>query len=138
MRTCRQGATFALAKILRDPAAGSVLVETLKSKQTDVRREATALLGRLGPKAKEAVAPLAELLRDENPQVRKAAAASLIKIDADAALRVGVHRFQIKELLPGGARVPDVAATVRWIRAEGAEGIQHTHGGSIAAHREWS
>jgi len=115
----RQAAAYALARIGRQPLAVSVLVKALKNPKANVRREAAALVGRAGAKAKEAVEPLAELLRDEDSRVSKAAAGSLIKIDADAAARLGVHRFHIEDLRPARARGPGSVATVRWVGLQG-------------------
>ena len=67
-----------------------VLIEALNDKNQYVRRDAARALGGFGPDAKDAVEPLSARLRDDEPSVRKAAAASLKQIDPAAAKKAGV------------------------------------------------
>ena len=60
----------------------------LKSDDTDQRSRAAAALGKLGPAAKDAVAPLHEMLKDKQPGLRRAAAEALGKIGPDAKAAV--------------------------------------------------
>lgn len=67
-----------------------VLIDALQDKNTYVRRDAARALGGFGGDAKSAVEPLTARLKDEEPSVRKAAAASLKEIDPAAATKAGV------------------------------------------------
>jgi HEAT repeat protein len=76
-------AAEALSRI--GPPAVPMLVEALKSPDGDVRRQACAVLMRMGPDAKEAVPDLVMLLDDEDQELRKMAATALGRIGPDAA-----------------------------------------------------
>lgn len=56
------------------------LVQTLQNADPEVRLKATAVLGRIGPEAKDAVQDLIRLLDDPDERVRKAAARTLGRI----------------------------------------------------------
>jgi HEAT repeat protein len=64
--------------VKRDVAA---LILKLEDPIDDVRWYAASALGRIGPRAKNAVAPLQKLTEDVNPQVRQTANASLRNIN---------------------------------------------------------
>jgi HEAT repeat protein len=53
------------------------LVGALKSKNVDFRRDAATILGAIGPKARNVLKALIPLLKDENAEVRLAAAVAL-------------------------------------------------------------
>ena len=61
------------------------MIAALKDKDEDVRREAAAALGCIGPEAKAAVPDLVELLKDQRKAVRKQALKALEEIDPKAA-----------------------------------------------------
>jgi hypothetical protein len=81
--TEREIAAAALGRIGR--AAVPSLVQALKNRDPDVRKEAALVLARIGPDAFQAVPDLTALLDDENEEVRKAAARALGQIGPDAA-----------------------------------------------------
>jgi HEAT repeat protein len=56
------------------------LVTALTNRDADVRRTAAETLGRIGPRARSAVPPLRVALRDENPNVRRAASDAILSI----------------------------------------------------------
>lgn len=58
-----------------------VLVYQLAHRRPDVRKWAAAMLGELGPLAAEAVLPLQDALKDQDPEVAEAARTALAKID---------------------------------------------------------
>ena len=66
--------------------------ESVKDRDDLVRARAAETLGRFGPKAGNSIAALQLALKDRNPNVRRAAAASLALIGADAipALKLGL------------------------------------------------
>jgi HEAT repeat protein len=66
------------------------LIDAMQDKNLYVRRDAARALADFGPEAKAAVEPLIARLKDEEPSVRKAAAASLKQIDPAAAKKAGV------------------------------------------------
>lgn len=63
--------------------AAPLLIEALNSDREVVRAEAASALGDLGDPAKPAVPRLKQLLEDESPMVRKAAAAALKKLGVE-------------------------------------------------------
>jgi bifunctional DNase/RNase len=66
------------------PDTVPALIEALKTqKDPSIRRQAADILGRLGPRAKEAVPALRDALQDEDEKVRKEAAAALKKLAGD-------------------------------------------------------
>lgn len=67
------------------------LIEGLKSSHANVRYGAVWSLGRIDPKAKDAIEPLAAALRDEELAVRVAAAKALLLIDSQAARKLGLR-----------------------------------------------
>jgi hypothetical protein len=81
--TEREIAAAALGRIGR--AAVPSLIQALKNRDPDVRKEAALVLARIGPDAFQAVPDLTALLDDENEEVRKAAARALGQIGPDAA-----------------------------------------------------
>lgn len=78
----RQLAADALARI--GPPAVPMLVQSLKSSDLEVRRQACKVLMRMGPDAKEAVPELTNLLDDEDEELRRMAAIALGRIGPDA------------------------------------------------------
>jgi len=76
-------AAEALSRI--GPPAVPMLVDALRSSDQEVRRQACAVLMRMGPDAKEAVPELVLLLEDADPELRKMAATALGRIGPDAA-----------------------------------------------------
>jgi HEAT repeat protein len=67
-----------------------VLAAALQDKDAESRREAANTLACIGPPAKAAWTALARLLRDNKPDVRKAAAQALRRIDVEAAAKAGL------------------------------------------------
>jgi len=67
-----------------------VLAAALQDKDAESRREAAKILACIGPPAKAAWTGLARLLRDNDPDVRKAAAQAMRRIDVDAAAKAGL------------------------------------------------
>jgi hypothetical protein len=59
-----------------------VLVYQLADPRADVRKWAAAMLGELGPAAKDAILPLQDALKDRDPRVATAARTALEKIDS--------------------------------------------------------
>jgi HEAT repeat protein len=76
----------ALGKIGRDAKdAVPGLINALKDKEEDVRRDAAAALGRIGPDASAAVVSLVELFKDPRKPVRKQGIHAVEEIDPAAA-----------------------------------------------------
>jgi HEAT repeat protein len=71
----------ALWKIDQHPEAISALIALLEDADPNVRRAATAILGEVGPPAKEALPAIQALLEDSDERVRESAASALQKID---------------------------------------------------------
>jgi len=91
----QEEAANSLAKI-KDPRATPTLITLLKSPKQSMRWAAVDALG--GLRAREAVGPLAEIVRkDENPQIRELALAALAKIGDPAALDAVVGALSDKE-----------------------------------------
>ncbi len=67
------------------PVAVPALREALANKEPDVRLQATEVLARMGPDAKEAVPDLIRLLDDPDDRVRRAATRTLGRIGPDAS-----------------------------------------------------
>lgn len=101
-----QLAAEALSRI--GPPAVPMLVEALRSPERTVRRQACAVLLRMGPDAKEAVPDLVRLLDDEDEEIRKSAAKALGGIGPDAAEAVpALMRTMLQaEPLPPPADAP--------------------------------
>jgi HEAT repeat protein len=74
---------YALVRIDGDAPAMASLTDLLKDRVA--APDAAEALGRIGPPAKAAVPALRDLLKDKNPDVRKAAGEALKKIDPGAA-----------------------------------------------------
>ena len=92
-------AAEALARI--GPPAVPRLVEALRSPDGQVRRQACAVLLRMGPDAKEAVPDLVRLLEDDDEDLRKMAAKALGRIGPDAAPAVpALMRTLLEEAPP--------------------------------------
>jgi HEAT repeat protein len=79
----RLRAIHALRERGTEPAVVQVLAEAVKDEDTFVRRDAARALGN-ARSATEAVSRLEALLNDKEPSVRKAAADSIKKINANA------------------------------------------------------
>jgi hypothetical protein len=73
------------------------LIELLKDESAFNRAHAAANLGKLGPKAAEAVPALAELINDKDPNVRKEVFEALVKI-ADGSELSPAGRVLVKAL----------------------------------------
>jgi HEAT repeat protein len=56
------------------------LIEALKDRDVDARGSAVYALGEIGPAARAAISALGVLLKDDNADIRKAAALALGKI----------------------------------------------------------
>jgi HEAT repeat protein len=82
------GAMQALAA-LRLPAATQALIALLRESNTDIVKQAAALLGQTGDLA--AVAPLLQLLGANNPSLRYSAARGLTQLD-DPSVRDALQR----------------------------------------------
>ena len=77
----RVNAEESLNKIGLDAKATvPALIEALKDKDKDVRRDAAKALGIIGPTAKAAVPALIEMLKDKDVYVRRSAEGALDKI----------------------------------------------------------
>jgi HEAT repeat protein len=66
-------------------AAVPALVTALTNRDAEVRRVAAETLGKLGPRARDAVPPLRVAVRDDNPNVRRAASDAILSILAPVA-----------------------------------------------------
>ena len=78
---------------VRGPDAVPALIAVLRDLQNPRAREgAICALGRMGPRAREAVPALREALHDEDQAVRVRAARALKDIDPNAAAKAGVPR----------------------------------------------
>jgi HEAT repeat protein len=80
----RDLALDALASIGED--AVPELIEALQHRE--VRAKAAAILARIGPQAKDAVGPLSEALKDEDPDTREEVLFAIAAIGPDAAAAV--------------------------------------------------
>jgi HEAT repeat protein len=65
------------------------LIEALKDKDGEVRRDAALGLGSFGDQARDAIPALQAAQRDRDARVRKAAAVALSRIDPKAAPKTG-------------------------------------------------
>lgn len=75
-------------KVNEAPTVAPALVTALRDENHYVRRDAARALGNFGPGVREAAsAPLAVLLKDDEPSVRKAAGEALRRIDPEAAAK---------------------------------------------------
>jgi hypothetical protein len=79
-------AAEALARI--GPPAVPALVQALQHRDPEVRRQALAVLMRMGPDAKEAAGEVTKLLDDPDERIRKMAAKALANIGPEAAVAV--------------------------------------------------
>jgi HEAT repeat protein len=91
--TVQTWALKALSEI--DPEAARVTVPALIQMANNKRfqepqLEAIEALGLIGPRAKQAVPSLLQLATNFDPQVRTYAQSSLLKIDPEAAVKVGI------------------------------------------------
>jgi HEAT repeat protein len=66
------------------------LVESIKNPELGVRIFALQFLGFLGASAREAVPAITNALKDDDPYVRKTAAAAIMQIAPEAAAKAGV------------------------------------------------
>jgi HEAT repeat protein len=71
--------------VAQGDAAVAPLMKVLKKSSNGERRQAAAMLGAIGPKAKPAVESLVRLLDDDDEQVREAGMTALEKIGTNAA-----------------------------------------------------
>jgi HEAT repeat protein len=97
----QQLAADALTRI--GPPAVPMLIEALRSGDGQVRREACAVLMRMGPDAKEAVPDLVRLLEDDDEELRRMAAIALGRIGPDAGEAVPAL---MRSLLQGQPATP--------------------------------
>jgi HEAT repeat protein len=76
-----------------------ILIEETKSKYYWIHREAVSDLGRIGPRAKAALASITNALRDEDPIIRVIAVSALKQIDpkTKAAVPVLVAALRVKD-----------------------------------------
>ena len=102
----------------------TALAKRLKEGDTESRRDAASDLGKMGPKAKDAVPTLSAALKDANPGVVKLAAFALGKIGADGVPPLILGLQDEDELLRGYCSVglveagkPAVAALVKLLRS---------------------
>jgi HEAT repeat protein len=77
-KSVRIAAAFAVSKMAEDTEAFDSIIEALKDEEAEVRAYAAELLGKAG--SEKTAEPLAELLKDPDEDVCRAAAASLVKI----------------------------------------------------------
>jgi HEAT repeat protein len=101
------GAMQALAA-LRIPAATNALIALLQESNTDIVKQAAALLGQTGDLA--AVRPLLHLLGQHDPSIRYSAARGLTQLD-DPSVRAALQRHlegetdvEIRNLIESAAR----------------------------------
>jgi HEAT repeat protein len=102
-------AAEALWTIREDKAALDVLVGGLRDRQTEARRLAATMLGKVGPEASQAVQPLIEALSDSDVLVRRYAAEDLSAFGQAAA-----------EALP---ELESLLGEDEWTQVVGAEAI---------------
>jgi HEAT repeat protein len=102
-------AAEALSRI--GPPAVPMLVEALNSRDGQIRRQACAVLMRMGPDAKEAVPHLVSLLEDEDQELRKMASKALGRIGPDAAPAVPAL---MRTMLEGESAPPTDSAPGRF------------------------
>ena len=86
LKSEKELAADALTRI--GPPAVPMLVEALRSTDDEVRRQACAVLMRMGPDAKDAVPELVRLLEDPDEDLRRMAAIALGRIGPDAGQAV--------------------------------------------------
>jgi hypothetical protein len=91
-------AAMALGRI--GPAAVPPLMQALRHRDAQVRRQSALVLARIGPPAREAVSELTGLLDDPDEEVRKAAARALGQIGPEAADAVPALMRQLVEPTP--------------------------------------
>ena len=103
----RQLAADALTRI--GPPAVPMLVEALRGRDGEVRRQACEVLMRMGPDAREAVPELVRLLDDEDEELRRMAATALGRIGPDAgeAVPALMRRLLERETLPPPTGEPE-------------------------------
>lgn len=101
-RSEQQVAAEALSQI--GPQAVPELRRALQSPDPRIRREASGVLVRMGPDAKEAVPDLILLLDDEDEATRKLAARALGRIGPDAASAVPALMRTLLETQPAPPR----------------------------------
>jgi HEAT repeat protein len=100
--TEQETAAMALGRI--GQAAVPSLVQTLRHRDPEVRKQAALVIARIGPEAYDAVPELTDLLGDPDEDVRKSAARALGQIGPKAAEAVPALMRQLVEPKPAAPR----------------------------------
>ena len=92
-RSCSRDGRFLLYYAIdpKSKAVVPVLCAALKEDEESIRKKAAAALAEIGPPAKDAFVPLAEILRDPSTDVRLVVVLALKKIDPKAAAKLGLR-----------------------------------------------